>query len=233
MPGKIFRVELHQHTCYSPDSSITYQQLSEAYREGKFDVIAITDHDTIEGAVKFREKGDFPIIIGEEITTPGNKDLIGLFLTERIPPFLSLKETIAAIKSQGGLVMAAHPFNRVNLGIGKKGLLDYLDDIDIVEVYNAAGGDLMERNSRALEFARNYGKLMSAGSDAHFVNEIGSAVSLIEAKDLEELLTPMGLLRGLKGCEFDVNYYSVFNCMVRRLFYIFKMMLYRRTLPSV
>ena len=69
MPTRKLRVELHQHTCYSPDSPITYERLLKAYREGKFDVIAITDHDTIEGAVKFKEKGDFPVIIGEEITT--------------------------------------------------------------------------------------------------------------------------------------------------------------------
>ena len=75
-------VDLHNHTDHSPDSRNRLRDYERAHARGRFDVVAITDHNTIAGALEFRERASFPVIVGQEIdTTEG--ELIGLFLEDR------------------------------------------------------------------------------------------------------------------------------------------------------
>ncbi len=137
--------------------------------------VAITDHNTIAGALELQRIAPFPVIIGEEIRTTDG-EIMGLFLSEEIPRGLSPEETVTRIKSQGGLVCIPHPFDtlRRHSGIGTANMARLRNHIDIIEVFNAR--TLLRRDSeRAVAFARSNGFLASAGSDAHMPAELGYA----------------------------------------------------------
>jgi len=136
--------------------------------------IAVADHNTIAGALKLREIAPFNIIIAEEILTSAG-ELMGLFLSEEIPKGLSPEETIARIKSQGGLVNIPHPFGRWPLQNPKKLLSqEILSQVDIIEVFNSRT-PLPNSSTKAWRLAMEHGKAAGAGSDAHTVGEIGKA----------------------------------------------------------
>ena len=136
--------------------------------------LAITDHNTIAGALRMKEMAPFPIIVGEEILT-SDGEVIGLFLSQEIPSKLSIEETISQIKAQDGLVCIPHPYDRLRLSIFKNQIFEsIMPEVDIIEVFNARS---LSPNSstRAWHLAHKYGKLASAGSDAHTPSEIGNA----------------------------------------------------------
>ena len=108
--------------------------------------------------------------------------MIGLFLRERIDRGLTMDETITAIQDQGGLVYMPHPFDRLHTIPDPATLLRVLDRIDIFEVYNSRL--LFESfNDDALRFATKYNLVQSAGSDAHVLQGIGTAINRIPAFD--------------------------------------------------
>jgi predicted metal-dependent phosphoesterase TrpH len=167
-----WKVDLHVHTCYSPDSLTTLPRLIKGCRRVGLDMIAITDHNTIEGALAAREMAPELIIVGQEIdTTQG--ELIGYFLEEQVPEGLSPQEAIVRLKDQGAIVGVSHPFESVrSSALARGALLDIIDQIDALEVFNARC--LRQRDNRkAEEWAERYGKLRTAGSDAHTVWELG------------------------------------------------------------
>jgi predicted metal-dependent phosphoesterase TrpH len=97
-------------------------------------------------------------------------------------------DTIAAIHDQGGLVYMPHPFDRLHTIPDPAVLLRHLDEIDIFEVYNSRL--VFESfNEDALRFAAKYNLLQAAGSDAHVLPGIGTALNRMPAFDgPEELL---------------------------------------------
>lgn len=136
--------------------------------------IAITDHGTIEGALKMQSLAPFPVIVAEEILTP-NGEIIGMFLKENIPSGLSLEETIARIKAQDGLVCIPHPFDMFRRSILNSNIAEtLLGQIDIVEVFNSRN-PILRYSAKAQIFAEKYDIAKSAGSDAHTPYEIGKA----------------------------------------------------------
>lgn len=154
---------------------MTLQSIIRRCQDLEIGGIAITDHNTIAGALEMKRIAHFPVIIGEEIRTT-NGEIIGLFLSEEIPRGLSPEETVTRIKSQGGLVCIPHPFDtlRRHSGISSTNLARIQKHIDIVEVFNAR--TLLRRDStRAIAFAQSNGFLSSAGSDAHMPAELGYA----------------------------------------------------------
>jgi hypothetical protein len=168
------KVDLHVHTRYSPDSLTKPQDVvSRAVRAG-LDALAVTDHDTIEGAQALASTLSFPIIIGEEIKT-SEGEVSGLFLRQPITSGQTAKETMRQIHEQGGIVCVPHPLDRLRgSALGRDALLNLLEHVDIVEVLNARvlfGRD----NDDADALAREHGLLRGAGSDAHLGSEIGRA----------------------------------------------------------
>ena len=136
--------------------------------------IAIADHNTITGALRLKEMAPFRVIVAEEILTPVG-ELMGLFLTEEIPKGLSPEETIARIRSQGGLVGIPHPFGRTPLQNSKKLLSgEIVSQVDIIEVFNSRT-PFPNSSTKARRLALEYAKAASAGSDAHTVGEVGRA----------------------------------------------------------
>lgn len=169
------RFDLHLHTFRSPDSLTSYEAIIAAVQRRGLDGIAVTDHNTIRGALELAERAPFPVIIAEEVrTTVG--EVIGYFLREEIPRRLSLEETIARIREQGGVVAVPHPVDRVRRAsaIGEAELLRIIDRVDAIEVLNARCTFPID-NHRAARIARQHAKLCTAGSDAHAEYEIGQA----------------------------------------------------------
>ena len=131
------------------------------------------------------------MIPAEEVKTDDQGEVIGLFLQEEIPRGLSFADTIAAIRTQGGLVYLPHPFDRLHAIPDPRTLHRHLADIDVFEVYNAR---LLREsfNDEALRFARKYGLTMGAGSDAHVLQGVGTgAVRMRAFQGPEEFLVSL------------------------------------------
>src|ERR1700738_1359564 len=115
---------LHLHTSYSDGWPSPAEVVDHVTLETSLDVIAITDHDTIEGALRAAEHSErtagVPVIAGEEVSSRQGH-ILGLFLERRIPPGLSAAATVDEIHNQGGLAIAAHPFWRTTRMVQRLG----------------------------------------------------------------------------------------------------------------
>jgi predicted metal-dependent phosphoesterase TrpH/glycosyltransferase involved in cell wall biosynthesis len=184
-------VDLHMHTSWSNDCSIEVPELIEHAEAEGLGAIAITDHNVFGGALEAVEQArdrDLIVIPGEEVKSDGQGEVIGLFLEEEIPRGLSFADTIAAIREQGGLVYLPHPFDRLHAIPDPATLHRHLPEIDVFEIYNARL--LFETyNDEALRFARKYGLVAGAGSDAHVLQGVGTgAVRMRRFDGPEEFL---------------------------------------------
>ncbi|MBC7258663.1 MAG: PHP domain-containing protein [Chloroflexi bacterium] len=172
--SEIWRADLHLHTHYSRDCAVSPRRLVEVARERGLSRIAVTDHNSIEGALEAQSIAPDFVIVGEEIKTDSG-ELLAYFIRERIPPGLSPEETIRRIREQGGVVGVSHPLDQLRReAMGRDVLARVLPLIDCVEVFNARvvlPGD----NARAQALARERGLPGTAGSDAHSVYEVGRA----------------------------------------------------------
>ncbi len=166
------RIDFHCHTHYSRDSLTTFDALLHWMDRRELDMVAITDHNTIAGALEFHERAPDRFLIGEEIKTPQG-ELIGLFLEKEIPPGLSLAETIDRVHEQGGFVGASHPLDRVRgEAMGREALEAIHEKLDFVEILNARAIFAAD-NRLAREMAVRWGLPGTAGSDAHVPFEVG------------------------------------------------------------
>lgn len=182
------RLDLHNHSYRSHDAVNRLEDYERAHREGKFDVVAITDHDRIDGALEMAERASFPVIIGEEITT-SDGELIGLFLCEHVPRDLPVVETAGRIRSQGGLVYLQHPFyHLVRRPITRLGRAELLERhlVDVVEVANGGPFTTLS-NAKAARLADQHGLPRAAGSDAHSPVEIGRCLVVVRSGPIEPL----------------------------------------------
>ena len=177
LPDGWVRVDLHMHTMWSGDATTTPDELRQAVADSGVDVLCITDHGTINGARELARSGELGcrVVVGEEVRTTAG-EVIGLFLTERLPFGLKPAEAVAAIRSQGGLVYIPHPFDPVRHCLAADALEGLAADggVDAVEVFNAKVS-LSHLNRRAAEFAEAHGLAGGAGSDAHEPSAIGAA----------------------------------------------------------
>jgi predicted metal-dependent phosphoesterase TrpH len=177
--------DLHMHTSWSHDCSIPVADLVDHAEAVGLGAIAVTDHNAFGGALEAVELArgrDLIVIPGEEVKTAGEGEVIGLFLTEEIPRGMSFADTVAAIKSQGGLVYVPHPFDRMHAIPSTETLRRHLADIDVFEVYNARL--LFEAyNDEALRFAAKYNLAPGAGSDAHVLQGVGTGALRMPAFD--------------------------------------------------
>ena len=190
----MLRADLHVHTHHSPDCLMTAEEIIAACQKAGINCLAITDHNTIAGALEVAGHAPFPVIIGEEIRT-SEGEVIGLFLEEEIPRGLSPEETIARIRAQGGLVLVPHPLDRLRRStISADALARIISLVDIIEVFNARVM-LSAYSARARSLAGLHGKAASAGSDSHTVGEIGHGyVEMPEFEGRDDFL--VSLARG-------------------------------------
>ena len=170
----MLRADLHIHTADSMDSTTSVEQVVARCLEIGINCVAVTDHGAVANALRLKSMAPFPVIVGEEILTP-HGEIMGLFLTERVPSPLPAQEAVARIKAQGGLVCIPHPFDRLRgSALGGRMVEMLLPEIDIIEVFNSRT-HLLRDLARALSFAQSHGLAASAGSDAHTPGEIGRA----------------------------------------------------------
>jgi predicted metal-dependent phosphoesterase TrpH len=174
-PGTV-RVDMHSHTCYSGDAVTTLDELAERLESLDVDVLCVTDHHSIRGALEAVERDvDCRIIVGEEVKTRAG-EVIGLFLTERIPHGLAPEDTIARIRDQGGVVYVPHPFDPVRRALHEPVLRELCaaGAVDALEVFNAKVS-LEHLNDKAAALAAESGLPGGAGSDAHDPAALGAA----------------------------------------------------------
>ncbi len=200
VPNAPLRVELHAHTHASPDCGLAPRKLVRALRARGIDVVAITDHNTMDGAFELAGLDIFPMIKGEEIkSTEG--DIIGLFLNRPIEKDMSPAETVRAIKEQGGLVLVPHPFDRMRRSaLGRAAIESILDDVDILEVFNGRTIHPAD-NALAADFAAEHGLTRSVGSDSHLVLEVGRSWQSMRAWS-----DPADFLASLRGAELHTSH---------------------------
>jgi predicted metal-dependent phosphoesterase TrpH len=182
------KVDFHVHTCYSGDSLTSLEAVLEACRKWGLGKVAITDHNTIAGALALSEMAPDLVIVGEEIKTDVG-EIIAYFLKEEVPQGLPVQEAIARVREQGGVVGVPHPLDRLRReAMGLTHLLSIIEQVDALEVFNART-TFPSDNRRALDLARERGLLATAGSDAHIAWEIGRAyVEMPAFNDKDEFL---------------------------------------------
>lgn len=185
--------ELHAHTSASDGVPSPGDLVRWADVLG-LDVLAVTDHDTIDGALRAREiaaatNARVEVIVGMEITTRRQDHVVGLFLEHPVPIFRPLVETVAAIQAQGGLAIVAHPFLGVPTSISAKRLLRALACVrfDGIETENQY---LRERTrARVRRFQETHADRVGAAvgaTDAHF-GDLGRALTLFPGHTADEL----------------------------------------------
>ena len=171
---RLIDVDLHMHTDHSPDCATPVEVLLATAREQGLGAIAITDHNEVSGALEAVAKAEgIKVIVAEEVKTATQGEVIGLFLTEKIARGMTLAETVAEIKRQGGLVYIPHPFDRLHAVPDYEHLLPILDDVDAIEVYNPRVA-IGAFNEEAARFAAKYRIVAGAGSDSHVAAGLGS-----------------------------------------------------------
>jgi len=168
----LLKADLHIHTAYSIDCNMSLEDIINRCLETEINCIAISDHGTVEGALKMQSLAPFPVIVAEEILTPYG-EIMGMFLKEGIPSGLPIEQAISRIRAQDALVCLPHPFDTFRgLRLDNKRLEELAEEIDIIEVFNARS-PLFRSATKARTFAMKYDIPGAAVSDAHTVSEIG------------------------------------------------------------
>jgi predicted metal-dependent phosphoesterase TrpH len=177
---------------WSGDATTTPEELVGAVAASGIDVLCITDHGTINGANELADRLGCRVVVGEEVRTQAG-EIIGLFLTERLPFGLPPDRAVGMIRDQGGLVYIPHPFDPMRHCM-KEEVLDRLaaeGSLDAIEVLNAKVS-LAHLNRRAVDFAATHGLVGGAGSDAHEPSAIGAAyVEMPDFTDAASFLTSL------------------------------------------
>lgn len=174
-----WRVELHSHSEWSKDSIVSMDTILQLCDERKIDRIAITDHNTADGALKLAQAVPGRVIVGEEIMTT-HGELLGYFLRETVPPGLSPEETIQRLRDQGAVISVSHPFDRLRKGAWQvEDLMRILPLVDAIEVFNSRC-IFREDNERAQAFATTHQLVGTVGSDAHSRSEYGRSVLIMK-----------------------------------------------------
>ena len=174
----MLRVDLHLHSNYSHDGRSSLQQLIARARECGLDRIALTDHNSFEGAANLARLAPGLAIAGEEVKTLEG-EVIGLFITTRVQPFLRPHDAMDLIHGMGGLVYIPHPLDRHRSHFLAERLVELAGRIDIVETYNPWCEPAA--NEAAARLADELGKVTATGSDAHSAAELG--LSWMEMED--------------------------------------------------
>lgn len=186
----MLRVDLHLHSHFSHDGRSSLQQLIDRARECKLDRIALTDHNTIEGALQLVRMEPELAIAGEEVKTLEG-EVIGLFITNRVPPFLAPEEAMDRIHEMGGLTYVPHPLDRHRAHFRPERMVELASRVDIIESYNpwcdAAA------NRAAARLADELGKAQATGSDSHSADELGRSWM-----EMEQYTGPQDFLEKLR-----------------------------------
>ena len=168
------KIDLHVHTCYSHDAVTTLKQVVSFTKKRGLDGVAITDHNTVKGALKLKTR-DILVVPGIEVSTL-NGHLLGLNVTVPIPAKLDIEETIRLIHEAGGIAVAPHPTTFYKSPPSRR-----VSSYDAVEVMNASSIPFPVFTYLSKRFAAGLGLPQTGGSDSHYAPEIGAAYTIVEA----------------------------------------------------
>ena len=183
--GEFGKADMHLHSLYSDGTVAVQPLLDHVEAHTDLDVIAITDHERIDGALRAREihaagAYSFDFVVGEEITTRRGH-VLALFITERVPALRPLSETLERIHDQGGIAIAAHPMAPLTPSLGTRSLLSVHDAadrrhrLDGIELMNPSAAGRVRRAARDRLNAEVLRLAPVGNSDAHVLEAIGSA----------------------------------------------------------
>jgi predicted metal-dependent phosphoesterase TrpH len=193
----LLRVDLHLHSIFSHDGRTSLPALIERSRECGLDRIALTDHNTVEGALELARMAPELTIVGEEAKTREG-EVIGLFITGRLAPYLAPEEVMDLIHEMGGLTYLPHPLDRHRAHFRPERVVELAGRIDIVETYNpwcdAAA------NAAAAGLAADLGKVAATGSDAHGALELGRSWM-----EIDDYADPADFLEKLRSARHVVT----------------------------
>ncbi len=188
--GKFMKFDMHVHTLQSKRCGwIRPERLIKHAMEIGLDGLAVTDHDTIDGALDVYdmvrdEQLEFEVIIGEEITTDRG-EVLAYFINEEIKPGI-FKEVLTQIKLAGGISAIPHPFDKKRRQSIHPTKLD-VKYVDCIEAFNARCIS-KKQNEISYNFGIKHNLAITAGSDAHFLNEVGGGGIITEQKDIREAI---------------------------------------------
>lgn len=189
MKSFLGKADLHIHSFYGQDAFSSIEAILKRAKEEKLDVIAITDHHTLEGAKEAKKLApdfELEVIIGEEVKTKEG-DLIALFINDLILPERGVLETIEEIHQQGGLVIVPHPANWFLGGLSFKTLFQIFTKVDGVELLNGSwAGRIKQKESQKLN-KLIFNLTPTGGSDAHHFRQVGRAYTLFPGKKVDDL----------------------------------------------
>lgn len=216
------RVELHCHTRASVDSLVTVERYLNRCRKMGIDKIAITDHNQIKAALEAKNMAPEMVIVGEEIQT-SQGELLGYFMSEWVPPGLDPKDTIQRLRDQGAVISIPHPFDPFRSKDWGTGDLEAIVPyIDAVETFNArCFGN--KANLDAAFFAIKHGLLMTAGSDAHTLDELGAATLVMpDFNEAESFKAGLGMAQQITELSPFYTHlfsnYAKLNKKIRKIF---------------
>jgi len=189
------RADLHMHTSCSDGWPSPSELVDHAIARTDLRVIAITDHDTLDGALRSADRaakpGGIEVVIGEDVSSR-NGHILGLFLERRVRPGMSAAATLHAIHDQGGLAIAPHPFWRTVPRVSNGGVVHGVGwlaaelEFDAIEVENATPGFyVFNRMARRLNLG--LGAAETGSSDAHILDAIGRAYTEFRGRTAADL----------------------------------------------
>lgn len=225
---RLSKADLHIHTRAGDGLASPKRVLAEGLRR-QLQVIAITDHDQLDGArraadlLATMDRPPIELIIGSEVSTRQGH-LLALFIERPLPFFTSVEATIEAIKAQNGLVVIPHPLGRLAPSLSRRRIVALLEKgypIDGIELYNPSPGNRAAR-ARATALNQTWGLAATGGSDAHFWQHIGAAYTLFPghtAADLRQaILSRQTQAGGMESSPEHVPWAAVVGQTVWSLF---------------
>ena len=225
--GKHGKADLHMHSTYSDGSATIEQILARVQQQTDLNVIALTDHDVIEGALRARDiwqRGSyrFDFVVGEEVSTKEGH-LLGLFLEKQIPKGLSMERSVDLIHEQGGLAVVAHPLHKFFRHSCKRETLDRIYSshdvwLDGIETWNASFCGIYA-NYIAMGTNREVYRLPELGnSDAHSLSAIGTGMTRFAGTTASEVRAAIeNGLTAPSGTMWDVQaYYQWVRYLTKR-----------------